>query len=395
MADITVKFRASSVEGRDGSIYFQVIHARKVRQLSAGYGASPSDWEACRGAAVSTSAAIVGLRRRIGLDLERFGRIVRHLDSSGYPYTAEDVCIAYRRYMSECSVVNFMRSIIAQLKDNGKIRTAETYRLALNSLRRFTGSDDLMLDCLTADFMERYEAWHIKRGNTQNTISFYNRIIRAVYNRAVELRLIENRNPFRRVSTGVYKTVKRALSLDTIRRIKALDLSQTPTLDYARNIFILSFMLRGMSFVDMAFLRKSDLRGGYIEYRRRKTGQLLTIEWTREMEGVLSKYPCNRSDYLLPIIRQPGVNPRSVYRNMGYNINRSLKTIGNMVGLSAPLTLYVARHSWASAAKSKGIPLSVISQGMGHDRESTTQIYLSSLSSAVVDRANSLIISSI
>lgn len=66
-----------------------------------------------------------------------------------------------------------------------------------------------------------------------------------------------------------------------------------------------------------------------------------------------------------------------------------------MVGIKIPLTMYVARHSWASAAKSKGIPLSVISEGMGHDSEATTQIYLASLDTAIVDKANSLIISSL
>lgn len=151
-------------------------------------------------------------------------------------------------------------------------------------------------------------------------------------------------------------------------------------------------MLRGMSFIDMSFLRKSDLSNGYVTYRRKKTGQQLTIEWTKEMQMILDKYPENASDYLLPIIRKRGTNERYTYRNVGYNINHNLKTIAGMVGVSIPLTLYVARHSWASAAKAKGIPLSVISEGMGHDSEATTQIYLSSLDTSVVDNANRIIL---
>ena len=150
-----------------------------------------------------------------------------------------------------------------------------------------------------------------------------------------------------------------------------------------------------MSFIDMAYLRKSDLTNGYITYRRRKTGQRLTIAWTKEMQAILDKYPENKSDYLLPVIRTPGINDRWAYRNVGYNINYGLKAIARMVGVTMPLTLYVARHSWASAAKAKGVPLSVISEGMGHDSESTTQIYLASLDASVVDRANSLILSSL
>lgn len=145
----------------------------------------------------------------------------------------------------------------------------------------------------------------------------------------------------------------------------------------------------------MAFLKKTDLKNGHVTYRRRKTGQQLTIEWTKEMQMILDKYPENASDYLLPIIRNTGTNERCAYRNMGYNINHNLKAIASMVGITIPLTLYVARHSWASAAKAKGIPLSVICEGMGHDSEGTTQIYLASLDTSVVDRANSLIISSL
>ena len=150
-----------------------------------------------------------------------------------------------------------------------------------------------------------------------------------------------------------------------------------------------------MSFIDMAYLKKSDLKDGYVTYRRRKTGQQLTIEWTSDMQLVLDKYPENESEYLLPIIKTTGINERCSYRNVGYNINRSLKQITKMLSLNFRLTMYVARHSWASAAKAKGVPLSVISEGMGHDSETTTQIYLASLDTSVVDRANAMILKSL
>lgn len=252
-----------------------------------------------------------------------------------------------------------------------------------------------MLDCLTSEIMETYEAWHKQRGNSPNTISFYTRILRAVYHRAVEDDIIENRNPFRHVYTGVDKTIKRALPLSTIKKIKGLDLSISPPLDFARDMFIMSFYLRGMSFIDMAYLKKTDLKNGSIVYRRRKTGQQLTIAWAPEMQAILDKYPDNPTQYLLPIIKTEGINERCAYRNIGYNINHNLKKIAGMVGINIPLTMYVARHSWASAAKAKGIPLSVISEGMGHDSEATTQIYLASLDTSVVDKANSLILKSL
>lgn len=400
MASIKVKFRPSTVADHEGTIYYQILHERKPRQLLSDYHVFQSEWDESRAMVVTTQnserkAFILSIRERIRWDVERLTKIVRKLDGNGLQYTADDVIDEFNRYAQEYSLFNFMESIIIKLKQNGKVRTSETYTSALNSFKKFRKDEDIMLDCLNSEVMEAYEAWHQSRGVAPNTISFYTRILRAVYNRAVEEDIVENKNPFRHVYTGVDKTIKRALPLPIIKKIKALDLSLTPALDYARDMFMMSFMLRGMSFIDMAFLRKTDLQNGYVTYRRRKTGQKLVIEWTNEMQLILDKYPENASDYLLPVIRNPGTNERCTYHNMGYNINHSLKAVAKVVGVSIPLTLYVARHSWASIAKSKGIPLSVISEGMGHDNEATTQIYLASLDTSAVDKANSLILKSI
>lgn len=400
MASIKVKFRPSTVADHEGTIYYQILHERKPRQLLSEYHVFQSEWDESRAMVITTQtserkAFILSIRERIRWDVERLTKIIRKLDGNGLQYTADDVIDEFNRYAQEYSLFNFMESIIIKLKQNGKVRTSETYTSALNSFKKFRKDEDIMLDCLNSEVMEAYEAWHQSRGVAPNTISFYTRILRAVYNRAVEEDIVENKNPFRHVYTGVDKTIKRALPLPVIKKIKALDLSLTPALDYARDMFMMSFMLRGMSFIDMAFLRKTDLQNGYITYRRRKTGQKLVIEWTNEMQLILDKYPENASDYLLPVIRNPGTNERCTYHNMGYNINHNLKAVAKVVGVTIPLTLYVARHSWASIAKSKGIPLSVISEGMGHDNEATTQIYLASLDTSAVDKANSLILKSI
>lgn len=400
MASIKVKFRPSSSADNEGAIYYQIIHERKVRQLPTEYKVFPGEWDESRSMVTTTQKSereslILSIRERIRWDVERLTKIDRKLNIEGLGYTAEDVMDEFNRYAAEYSLFSYMESIIARLRQNGNIRTSETYKSALNSFRKFRDGKDIMLDSITSEIMESYEAWHKRRGITPNTISFYTRILRAVYHRAVENEIIDNRNPFRHVYTGIEKTVKRALPLAVIKKIKTLDLSPAPTLDYARDMFLMSFYLRGMSFIDMAFLKKTDLRNGYITYRRRKTGQRLMIEWTKEMQMILEKYPENKSDYLLPIIRNPGTNERYTYRNHSYNINHNLKRVAEKAGIAIPLTLYVARHSWASAAKSKGIPLSVISEGMGHDSEATTQIYLASLETSVVDKANALILKSL
>lgn len=400
MTSIKVKFRPSTVSGQKGAIYYQITHERKIRQLAAGYKVFTSEWDESRsmvaaGCCGERRPALLAIRDRIRWDLERLTKIDRMLDANGLKYTADDVIDEFNRYAREYSLFNYMESIIARLKQNGKLRTSETYRSTLNSFKKFRLQEDIMLDSLTSDTMEAYEGWLKGRGVAPNTVSFYTRILRAVYNRAVEDDIVADRAPFRHVYTGVDKTVKRALPLATLKKIRTLDLSRTPALDYARDMFMMSFCLRGMSFIDMAFLKKTDLKDGYVTYRRRKTGQLLVIEWTREMQRILDKYPANESCYLLPVIRRTGINERSVYRNAAYSINRSLKRVAPMAGVTIPLTLYVARHSWASAAKAKGIPVSVISEGMGHDSESTTRIYLAALDTSAVDRANTIILKSL
>lgn len=400
MTSIYVKLKPSAASGKAGSIYYRIVHERKIRIIPTGYNVFPREWNSDRSAIACSPhsdrrAVLLSIEKDIRHDTERLKRIIGRLEGDASPYTVDDVANEFERYRRDYTLFSYLQASIVSLKSRNRLRTAETYRSTLNSFRRFRDGNDIMLDALTAETVEAYEAYLKRRGNTPNTTSFYMRILRAVYNRAVEEEIIDNRKPFRHVYTGVEKTVKRAVPLSTISRIKSLDLSAEPHSDYARDMFMMSFFLRGMSFVDMAFLRKSDMQCGHITYRRRKTGQKLSILWTADMQEILDKYPANASPYLLPIIRHTGINERVAYRNAAYIINYHLKKVGAIAGATIPLTMYCARHSWASAAKAKGIPLSIISEGMGHDSETTTRIYLASLDASTVDDANELIIRSL
>lgn len=381
-------------------MYYQVIHQRKVRQVNPDYHVFPSEWDekkstlkAVRGG--MRSGVINNLRERIREDIERINKIGKLLESSRTTYSVDDVVEEFMRYTRDYSLFKYMEGVIEALRNSGRHRTSETYTSALQSFRKFRQEEDIMLDCITGKVMQDFEAWHRGRGVTPNTISFYTRILRAVYNRAVDQNIIDDRTPFRHVYTGVDKTVKRALPIRTIKKIKRLDLSKKPCLEYARDMFIMSFYLRGMSFIDMAYLQESDLKRGVLTYRRHKTGQKLMIGWTGEMEALRKKHGKPASGYLLPIFKEGEEPERTRYRNKMYRINHNLKEVAALAGVSVPLTLYVARHSWASAAKAKGVPLGVISEGMGHDSEQTTRIYLASLDSKVVDKANTMLIRSL
>ena len=399
MASIKVKFRSSTNENSEGTIFYQIILNRVIRQLQTDYRLFMHEWNEKESSIISTNSSrlnyLQSLEERIDWDIKRLQNIIKQLENKRAKYTADDIIATFQKQANEQSLFNFMQGVIAQLQQMGKQRTSETYRCTLKSFTQFREAKDVLLEDIDSDLMMMYEAYLQNKGLTKNSTSFYMRILRAVYNRAVEKDLTTNRNPFKHIYTGIDKTVKRAIPLKTIKHIKDLDLSLQPSLDFARDMFLFSFYTRGMSFIDMAYLKKKDLSNGILSYRRRKTGQQLFIRWEKCMQKIVDKYDNQLSEYLLPIIKPMNGDERKQYQNAMYLINRKLKTIGNMVGIQLPLTMYVARHSWASAAKTKNVPISVISEGMGHDSEMTTQIYLASLDKAVVDEANIMILNSL
>ena len=397
MASVKAMFRASTVDAKQGVIYFQIIHNRVVRQLTTDYHIFSNEWD---GKSIQTAGYDSERRNylkttgeRIDWDLKLLRSIVNQLDNRQQRYTADDIIATFKQSAKEYSLFNFMQGIIVRLQQLGKQRTSETYRAALRSFMQFREGKDIPLEEIDADLMLTYEAHLRNKGLARNSTSFYMRILRAVYNRAVEKGVTVNRNPFKQVYTGVDKTVKRAIHLKAIKQIKNLDLTMQPSLEFARDMFLFSFYTRGMSFIDIAYLRKRDLANGVLTYRRRKTGQQLLIRWEKCMQEIVKKYGTpTDSPYLLPIITAPGNAERAQYQTMLHCVNNCLKKIATLAAIPVQLTMYVARHSWASAAKSKNIPISVISEGMGHDSEMTTQIYLASLDTTIVDRANAQIL---
>ena len=299
-----------------------------------------------------------------------------------------------RRVSGKLSLTTFMQGIIKQKQKLGRTCTARNYQSTLRSFMRFRGGKDLALKDLDEDMVQAYEAWLMNNGVRRNTSSFYMRILRAVYNRAVKKKIIRQEFPFCSVYTGIDKTSKRAVPLSVIKSIKDIDLSHAPSQELARDVFLMSFYLRGMSFVDMAHLRKSDLHGGYIHYNRSKTHQHLQIKVEEEMMKIIDKYKSHTegSDYLLPILDSTQKDEPRQYHNATNRIAYHLKNLAKSIGLQGSLTLYVARHSWATIARDNNISIAIICEGLGHDSIATTQIYLGSILTAEVDKANASII---
>ena len=396
MTSIKLKFRTHTDSTKEGALYFQIIHDRVVKQVKTDYRIYSHEWDKQRIEIVKEfpfseprNEALKVIRDKVVWEQHKLEQIVKALEDSGRAYTANDIIRRYKEAASDkTTVFEYMRRQSERMKMLGKVRTGETYQQTLRSFMKFRNGVDLYFDMLDADMVEQYESYMRANNLSRNTTSFYMRILRCIYNRAVEDGLTQQSNPFKRVYTGVDKTAKRAIMLKEIKRIKELELTDKPDLDYARDIFLFSFYLRGMSFVDLAYLRKKDLANGYITYIRKKTGQQLSIRWERSMQEIVDKYPENPTQYLLPIITRQDGTERKQYLNKILFVNRKLKQVARLAKISTPLTMYVSRHSWASIAKSKNVPLSVISEGMGHDNEETTRIYLAAIQTNQIDDAN-------
>lgn len=382
-------------------MYLQVIHKRVVRQMHTGCHIHASEWDKESASIIFPKKDVERIRYLVEVQgkveslISQLKDIADYFDMLEKEYTADE--LIQKRGIPTASTnswFSFCQKTIARMAEQGRAGTSETYKSASRSFECFMKGRDIAINDINMAVIMRYERYLQNRGLAANTSSFYMRNLRAIYNRAVRLGLTNEKHPFDYVYTGVDKTVKRAIPLKDMRKIKNAKLEPLSDLDFARDMFLFSFYTRGMPFVDIAYLKKENLHNGILVYRRRKTGQQMFIRLEPCMQDILNKYARADTPYLFPIIRSIG-EERKQYKSMGRKINRQLKILEETLGVSSPLSFYAARHTWANTARKKHIPLAIISEGMGHSSEATTRIYLSTLGMSEMDKANHLIIKSI
>ena len=296
----------------------------------------------------------------------------------------------------------FMNKTIDELKDEKRYGTAHIYQSTLNAFSEFCGCEVIYFHQLNRANLKEFETYLRDKQLSWNTVSTYMRTLRATYNKAVDKKIItENSRLFHHVYTGVKNDIKRALEVEEINKLlNEVPLKKLPEdLIRCRVWANLMFQLRGMPFVDLAHLHKSDLKGNTLSYRRYKTGGQMIVDIPITAMKLINKYQNTNQDspYLFPILSgtKTGEDLYTEYQQALRTMNYNLGRLAKKCGVATKVSSYTTRHSWASAAKAKGIPISVISEGMGHDSEITTQIYLASLDTSVVDKANSLILKSL
>ena len=290
---------------------------------------------------------------------------------------------------ANCDYFEFARQEISRTHSNQSFSTSRNYGTAVRSLKSFFGKEQCPIDLLNADLMESYEKWLRRRGVCLNTIACYMGSLRAIYNKAVEMGITTQRNPFQKVFTGCTKTEKRAISEQEINRIQSLTLKSGSFAELSRDIFLFCLYALGMPFIDVAFLKKTQIKGREIIYNRHKTGQPIRVKIEPCMKRIIERYQTPDSIYVFPLLREGSPEDMHMqYTKLLGQYNRELKRLARKAKVKRNISSYVVRHSWASIAYQQNVELPVISKALGHTNTNTTLTYIREVNNSRLVAAN-------
>ena len=369
----------------------QVLHKRKKKVFYTGYSITPCEFDSFSGRVLFNGAYTMETVRRMNRTCRKICKILDKaigiLEREGNEYTTCDIARVYETLTGKVGFYSYFRERIRVLFDTGHEGTAKAYEATLHSMQKHLCKTDFPFAHLSSRLVIKYRDTLLEAGVGKNTIGFYLHNMKAVYRRGcLELNLVFP-SPFSDIRIRSEKTVKQSLPMNQVKSLANLSLSVGTPECLARDVFMFSIYTRGMSFVDIAFLKKSDIFPGVIRYRRQKTGQLLEIGINRQIQSLLERYGDTSGDYLFPLVDE-SETPYSGYKKAYNKIRYALKKISQRIDINIPLRLHAARHCWATMARENGTPLHTISECLGHSSEKVTRIYLKELDRSVLDEVN-------
>jgi site-specific recombinase XerD len=375
-------------------LIFRLTHNRKTTSIGTGHQLVVSDWDQKRHQIKPSFKGTESPARLNNLLQKRMAYMVDMLtqleDNNKLKYmSVSDVRTHITRSSNKVTFYQFTEQQIQDMLKSKRVGNARVYKHTLNAVKNFRKSKDFTFDELNLDFLNRFEKYHLGKGNKLGGLSVYLRTIRAINRKAIKAGIADNEGyAFNDYIIRSGKPEKRALPINAIRKIAELELDENTALFRDRNIFMMSFLLNGMSFVDMAHLKLSNIVDGRIKYSRKKTDEPYNIKIHHQLKPFLTFFTKGKekSDYLLNIIKSD--IPTDSYNQIVWarkRFNDNLKKLAELAGIEENITSYAARHSFASGANDMGIPLTAISQMLGHKRISTTQAYLANLRKSKMD----------
>ncbi len=333
--------------------------------------------------------------------------VIEQIEQSGKPITHEQFRKRFFNESSVNSVIDYYDRVIEELNAKNKIGNALNYRQSREAFSRFVNNRLVKFEDVDVAFLNRWER-KLSKTCSGNGISNYMRTLRALINRAISEDICSpSTYPFKsnfnhngyRISKLETSTRKRALSEEDLEKLKQCDPGENESLIDAKNIFFFSFYTMGMNVIDICFLKESDIIDGRIRFERSKNSKPHNIKILDPVQEILDYYQQFDfgTKYLFPALKQEHITEAQKKRrakDFNRYINNNLKKLGELAGISNPqeLTTYVARHSWATTMKRRGVPRSLISEAMKHADEKTTQIYLDSFENKRVDKMNEMLL---
>lgn len=394
---------------KDGSypIKLLIVISGEPLRISTGYSVEPKYWQENSQSIKTTCKAfqnvtrvnnLLNKQKSKALDMLTQLQDNNELDKLSLNEIKNRIASKY----SSLYTFEFCEQIINELETAGKIGNARVYRTHLASLRNYAETDFPMKQ-ITFTWLKGYEAWYLAQKNSNgkpnsiNGLSVHLRTLRALYNTAIARNLIPQENyPFKKYKIKKEATRKRAITQQDIAKLKATE-PQTDRQRRAKDYFLMSFYLMGASFIDLAFLKLSDIKNGRIEYKRKKTGKLHSIKITPPLLEILNRYTADKfaDDFVLNIIPTEETLKKqyAAARDEMRRYNKALKELAILAGIEDAITSYTARHTFATTAKFKGVPVAAISDALGHSDVKTTQIYLDQFDNDTMDAYNEFIIS--
>ena len=398
-------------EGRYALI-IQVIHDRRRSILTTPYRLYPDEFDRkkCRAIPTNRTKAHRNMIREanesIATYLSALSLLADKLKKTGAPYTAQSITDLYKCNSDYHYLTTFAEKLIADLETTGRFGTARTYRSLMRAWGKFAPNTRYRFSQLDSRTITAFGDYLEQHGNQRNTVSFYLRTLRALYNRARKYGYApEGHNPFREVSFKPAKTPKLAVTRELLNTLAVTDFKDA-LLNEARDMFLFSFYARGMSFVDMAYLEKDKIWDGALHYRRHKTHQTFNVAITPQLREIIDRYDTADSPWVLPCMKRGRLFSTYSDENPDNALSLAvqykfycmalqyylllLQEISKRLGCKK-LTFNVARHTWATEARSMGVPMPHISEGLGHTSEQTTRFYLAQLDNSTVDKVNEMV----
>ena len=275
---------------------------------------------------------------------------------------------------------------IERLRKEGRYSTAHVYKNALLSFTTFCGTFNVSFRQVTRGRLRCYGQYLYECGLKPNTVSTYMRMLRSIYNRGVESGSAPYvHRLFHDVYTGVDIRQKKALPVAELHRL-LYDDPKSERLRHTQTIAALMFQFCGMSFADLAHLEKSSLDSNVLRYNRIKTKTPMSVEVLDTAKEMINQLRSNQvtpsdcPDYLFDILsgdkKRKDEGAYREYQSALRRFNNHLKSLARALHLTSPVTSYTIRHSWATTAKFRGVPIEMISESLGHKSIKTTQTYL-------------------